>query len=120
MCSSGALFNFGHTAPKIKASRVWLNDVEAHAGLAAVDFYLGATQLVDDDPANSVYPGRFNYGGGHVITDLLNGKAVTLRAEGYGTDCYPRRQFLKEFTLDDFREAWLLNRATRTKTTTWP
>ena len=36
MCGSGALFNFGHTTPKIKAQRVWLNQVEAHAGLAAV------------------------------------------------------------------------------------
>ena len=109
MCSSGALFNFGHTTPKIKAQRVWLNDVEAHAGLAAVDCYLGAAQVRDGDPCNEVYPGKFSYGGGHVITDLLSGKAVTLRAKAYGTDCYPRREFVKEFKLSDFREAWLLN-----------
>ncbi|MCK7480333.1 MAG: homocysteine biosynthesis protein [Candidatus Moduliflexus flocculans] len=27
MCSSGAFLNFGHTSPKIRASKVWLNDV---------------------------------------------------------------------------------------------
>ncbi len=32
MCSSGAFLNFGHTSPKIKASRVWLNNVLAYGG----------------------------------------------------------------------------------------
>jgi len=109
MCSSGALFNFGHTKPKIRATRVWLNDVETHAGLAAVDCYLGATQLKDGDPANARHPGEFKYGGGHVITDLLEGKEVILRAVSYGTDCYPRLEFEKAFKLADFRDAWLLN-----------
>jgi L-aspartate semialdehyde sulfurtransferase len=109
MCSSGALLNFGHTTPKIKAQRVWLNDVEAYAGIAAVDVFLGATQLREGDPANQVYPGKFIYGGGHVITDLLAGKAVTLRAEAHGTDCYPRKKFAAEYRLNDFRDAWLLN-----------
>ena len=27
MCSSGAFLNFGHTSPRIRASKVWLNDV---------------------------------------------------------------------------------------------
>jgi uncharacterized protein (DUF39 family) len=44
MCSSGAFLNFGHSKPPIKASRVWLNNVPAYAGLAAVDVYLGATE----------------------------------------------------------------------------
>src|SRR5512135_1162081 len=29
MCSSGAFINFGHSAPPIKASRVWFNRVQA-------------------------------------------------------------------------------------------
>ena len=57
MCSSGAFLNFGHTAPKIRASKVWLNDVPAYGGIAAVDCYLGATEVVEGDPLNSVYPG---------------------------------------------------------------
>ena len=43
MCSSGAFLNFGHTSPRIRATRVWLNDVMAYGGIAAVDCYLGAT-----------------------------------------------------------------------------
>ena len=35
MCSSGAFLNMGHTKPKMRASRVSLNDVEAYAGIAA-------------------------------------------------------------------------------------
>ena len=109
MCSSGAFLNFGHTAPKIRASRVWLNDVPAYGGIAAVDCYLGATEVVEGDPLNSVYPGEFNYGGGHVIEDLVSGNVVKLRAEGYGTDCYPSRKFEKNITINDLRDAVLFN-----------
>ena len=95
MCSSGAFINFGHSTPPIKASRVWLNGVPAYGGLAAVDCYIGATEPAEDDPLNKVYPGEFNYGGGHVIEDLVDGKTVHLRAEAYGTDCYPNRRVEK-------------------------
>ena len=90
MCSSGAFLNIGHTSPKIKASKVWLNDVLAYGGIAAVDCFIGATEVVEGDPLNSVYPGEFNYGGGHVIEELEAGKDIRLSATAYGTDCYPR------------------------------
>jgi len=109
MCSSGAFINFGHTKPKIKASKVWLNDVEAYAGIAAVDIYIGATQVQEEDPLNRVYPGNFSYGGGHVIEDLIAGKRVTLKAKSYGTDCYPLRQYETSISLDDLRDAFLYN-----------
>jgi uncharacterized protein (DUF39 family) len=109
MCSSGAFINFGHSAPPIKASRVWLNRVPAYAGLAAVDCYIGATETAEDDPLNKVYPGEFSYGGGHVIQDLLDGRAVHLVAEGYGTDCYPNRRVEKEVTLRTLPQATLCN-----------
>jgi uncharacterized protein (DUF39 family) len=109
MCSSGAFLNFGHTTPKIKASRVWLNDVPAYAGIAAVDCYIGATEVVEGDPLNSVFPGEFNYGGGHVIEDLVAGNVIRLRAEGYGTDCYPARKHEKNITIGDLRDAILFN-----------
>ena len=44
MCSSGAFINFGHSEPPIKMGKVWLNDVPAYGGLAAVDAYIGATE----------------------------------------------------------------------------
>lgn len=109
MCSSGAFLNFGHTAPRIRASKVWLNDVPAYGGIAAVDCYLGATEVVEGDPLNSVYPGEFNYGGGHVIEDLVNGNVVKLRAEGYGTDCYPARKYERNITINDLNDAILFN-----------
>ncbi len=109
MCSSGAFINFGHTKPKIKASKIWLNDVEAYGGLAAVDTYIGATQVQEDDPLNKVHPGKFLYGGGHVIEDLIAGKTVKLYATGYGTDCYPLREIEKMITINDLRDAFLYN-----------
>jgi L-aspartate semialdehyde sulfurtransferase len=109
MCSSGAFINFGHARPGIKASRVLLNGVPAYAGIAAVDIYLGATEPAEDDPLNRVHPGQFNYGGGHVIQDLLEGKRIQLEAFGYGTDCYPNREFKKKITLADLPYASLFN-----------
>ncbi len=109
MCSSGAFINFGHSKPGIKAAKVWLNDVPAYAGLAAVDIYIGATEPCEHDPLNKVYPGEFKYGGGHVIADLVSGKKVRLRAEAYGTDCYPRKRYEREFTLNDLPYALLCN-----------
>lgn len=109
MCSSGVFINFGHTQPPIKAAKVWLNDVPAYAGLAAVDVYLGATEPAFDDPLNKVHPGTFEYGGGHVIHDLVSGKPVRLRAEAYGTDCYPNRHVEMTITLQDLPYAVLCN-----------
>ncbi|SFF97437.1 Uncharacterized conserved protein, DUF39 family [Desulfotomaculum arcticum] len=109
MCSSGAFLSFGHTKPRIKMHKVWLNSVPAYTGIAAVDAYIGATEVREDDPLNSDHPGEFRYGGGHVIQDLVARKKVVLKATGYGTDCYPRREIETEITLDDINEAILFN-----------
>lgn len=109
MCSSGVFLNFGHSKPRIKMKKVWLNGVEAYGGIAAVDAYLGAGQLPENDPENKVYPGRFSYGGGHVIHDLLAGKDIRLEAVGYGTDCYPNKKVDTIIRLEDLNEAILFN-----------
>ncbi|MCL6477127.1 MAG: homocysteine biosynthesis protein [Peptococcaceae bacterium] len=109
MCSSGAFLNFGHSAPRMKMQKVWLNGVPAYAGIAAVDAYIGATELPEDDPLNSNFPGEFRYGGGHVIEDLVARRPVRLKAVGYGTDCYPRKELDTTITLDDINEAFLFN-----------
>jgi len=109
MCSSGAFINFGHSTPGIKAAKVWMNNVPAYGGIAAVDCYIGATEPCEDDPLNKVYPGEFNYGGGHVIQDLVAGKRVFLKATAYGTDCYPNRYVEKEITLQTLPNAVLCN-----------
>jgi uncharacterized protein (DUF39 family) len=111
MCSSGAYFNVGHSKPRIKlgGGKVTLNDVPVYTGFAAVDFFLGATALPDDDPRNRIYPGKFAYGGGHVIEDLVAGKDVRLVGTAYGTDCYPRRKLETWIRLEDMNEAVLFN-----------
>jgi len=111
MCSSGAYFNMGHTRPRIKmgGGRVTLNDIPAYAGFAAVDLFVGATAIADDDPRNKVFPGKFSYGGGHVIEDLVAGKDLRLTVSAYGTDCYPRRALDTWVRLTDLNEAVLFN-----------
>ncbi len=109
MCSSGAFINLGHTRPRMRITRAWLNDLEVFCGIAAVDMYIGATQIPDSDPANTDYPGKFKYGGGHLIEDLVSRKKIRIKAISYGTDCYPRRELKGEFTIADINEAFLFN-----------
>jgi uncharacterized protein (DUF39 family) len=109
MCSSMAIFNIGHTKPKIKIQKAWINDVECYCGLAAVDMIIGATELAKNDPANAYGPGEFKYGGAHVIEELVAGKDVRLKAEGYGTDCYPRKEVETLINLKGLNEALLTN-----------
>jgi uncharacterized protein (DUF39 family) len=111
MCSSGAYFNLGHSKPRIKlgAGRAYLNDVPAYTGWAAVDIYIGATALPDDDPRNQVFPGAFHYGGGHVIEELVAGKDIKLVGTSYGTDCYPKKKIETWINLKDVNEAVLFN-----------
>lgn len=101
MCSSGVFLNFGHADPPIRMERVWLNDVEAYAGVAAVDAYLGATQQSETR--------RDEYGGAHVIEDLVSGTSVEMRAHSRGTDCYPRRTIRTEIGLSDLNQAVMVN-----------
>jgi uncharacterized protein (DUF39 family)/CBS domain-containing protein len=101
MCSSGAIINLGHSDPPIKIDHAWINDVEVcHPG-AAVDLFVGATNMSEKQP--------FEYGGGHVIHDLVAGDEVELRATAYGTDCYPRTQLKTNITKDDLNQFYLLN-----------
>lgn len=101
MCSSGVFLNFGHSDPPIKMTRVWLNDVPAYTGIAAVDAYIGATE-----PSEKLH---IKYGGAHVIEDLVKGKKINLRAEAYGTDCYPRKNIETVITLQELNQAIMLN-----------
>ncbi len=111
MCSSGIYFNLGHTKPRMKmgGGRVYINDVPAYTGFAAVDLYLGGTAIPDDDPRNRTHPGEFNYGGGNVIEELVAGKDVKLVATAYGTDCYPRKKLATYLNIKDLNECVLFN-----------
>jgi len=109
MCSSGCFLNFGHSKPRIRMTEAWIDDVEVYCGIAAVDVYLGATQLRHGDPANLDYPGEFRYGGGHVIEKLVAGERLQLFALSYGTDEYPRREIRTYFTIKDLNQAIMVN-----------
>jgi len=101
MCSSGVFLNFGHADPPIKMQKIWLNEVEAYTGIAAVDAYIGAAQLSDDR--------GMEYGGAHVIEDFASGKPVEVRALAYGTDCYPRKEIETTIAIEDLNQAIMIN-----------
>jgi len=101
MCSSGAFINFGHSDPPIRMGKVWLNDVPAYTGIAAVDVYIGATEPSETE--------GLGYGGAHVIEDLIAGKPVKLKATSPGTDCYPRKEIETYVTKDTINQAYLFN-----------
>ncbi len=101
MCSSGAVINIGHSDPPIKIQHAWINNVEVlHPG-AAVDLFIGATIMDENRP--------FEYGGGHVIEDLIRGNEVEFKATAYGTDCYPRTSVESILTKEDLNQFYLLN-----------
>lgn len=101
MCSTGAFLNFGHSDPPIRMEKIILNNVNICAGLAAVDGYIGATEISSDL--------GIEYGGAHVICDLIDGKKVRLQALGKGTDCYPKKEIDTYITLDTINEAYMFN-----------
>lgn len=111
MCSSGMYLNIGHTRPRIKlgGGKCYLNGIPCYTGFAAVDIMVGATALPDDDPRNKDYPGEFKYGGGHVIQQFVSGEDIELRAETYGTDCYPRKELKTYINIKKVNEAVLFN-----------
>jgi uncharacterized protein (DUF39 family) len=109
MCSSGCFLNFGHSKPRIRMTQAWVDDVEVYCGIAAVDVYLGATQLRRNDPANLYYPGEFRYGGGHVMEKLVAGEKLELHAVSYGTDEYPLKELRTWFTIKDLNQAIMVN-----------
>ena len=101
MCSSGVFLNFGHADPPIKMAKVWLNDVAAYTGIAAVDAYIGVTELSKTED--------MNYGGAYVIEDLISKKPIKLKATGFRTDCYPRRDIETYINIDNINQAYMFN-----------
>lgn len=51
----------------------------------------------------------FEYGGAHVIEDLIAGNPIRLRATSYGTDCYPGRKIETYITKDTLNQAYMFN-----------
>jgi L-aspartate semialdehyde sulfurtransferase len=100
MCSSGIFINFGHSDPPIKMKRILMNNVSAYGGLAAVDAYLGATEVSEINE---------RYGGAHVIEELIKGKNIHLKAFASGTDCYPRKEIETTINKNNVNEIVMFN-----------
>jgi uncharacterized protein (DUF39 family) len=100
MCSSGMFINFGHTDPPIRMERITLNNVPVFAGIAAVDAYIGATE--------TALP-HDQYGGAHVIEELIAGREVLLQATAKGTDCYPRTEVKTLISRETVNEMIMFN-----------
>jgi uncharacterized protein (DUF39 family) len=80
--------------------RIELNGIRVTGGLAAVDPYVGATD---------VNPERPEYGGAHLIQDIIEGRDIVLEAWGKGTGCYPRKHVKTIINRDNINEAILYN-----------
>ncbi len=100
MCSSGLFINTGHSDPPIRMESATLNGVPVFTGIAAVDLYIGATEN---------HPERPDYGGAHIIEELIDGKDVELIAHAKGTDCYPRRDIRTTINRDNINEMMMFN-----------
>jgi uncharacterized protein (DUF39 family) len=109
MESSGAILNLGQTDPPIKIRQCWIDGVPAYAGFGAVDLYLGASQMTESSGDGEDEAAGRQRGGGHVIEDLVAGRAVSLRAIGQVTDCYPRSSFETTITRDRINQFYLFN-----------
>jgi uncharacterized protein (DUF39 family) len=109
MCSSGCFLNFGHSIPRIRITEAGIDDVPVYSGVAAVDVYLGATELRQDDPKNLYHPGEFRFGGAHVMEKLVAGEELQLFALSYGTDDYPLKELRTYFTIHDLNQAIMVN-----------
>jgi L-aspartate semialdehyde sulfurtransferase len=98
MCSSGAFINFGHTSPPMRMEQITLNGVPVYGGIAAVDGYIGAT--AERDP---------EYGGAHIIEELIKGNDINLKASSKGTDCYPGKEIDTWINKNTVNEIFLFN-----------
>ncbi len=100
MCSSGMFINFGHSNPPIRMEKVTINNVPVHSGIAAVDAYIGATE---------VSPFNERYGGANVIEELISGKELKLKASAKGTDCYPETEIETLIHKNSVNEMFMFN-----------
>lgn len=107
LSSAGLFASYPQPRPRVNARRVELNGVAGYCGLAAAEFFLGAAEPLADDPLNRNFPGEFRYGGGHVIEDLIAGREVELKVEGYGQSCHPGASLHRMITLADLPTASL-------------
>lgn len=90
--------NFGQTDPLIYFQEAYVNDVLAYP--------LGPSDLALSVVAES--KSNLEYGGAHVISDLVAGKEVLLKVVGKGLEVYPNKEFETWFNLSNVNLSKLL------------
>lgn len=90
--------NFGQTDPLIYFSDAYINGVPAYP--------LGPTDLAVSCVVHS--PENPEYGGAHVLEDLVKRKDLHLKANGKNLEVFPNKQFESWFNLKDLNQARLI------------
>ncbi len=86
-----AYFSFGQTDPMIYFSSCTVNNVPAYS-TGPTDFVLSCVAHSTEDQM---------YGGAHVLSELVSGKDINLKAEGRHLEVFPNRNFETWFNLKD-------------------
>ena len=90
--------NFGQTDPLIYFSEVYINNVFAYP-LGPTDVGLSCVAFSKDNP---------EYGGAHVLEDLVKGKDVFLKTTGRNLEVFPNKEFQSWFKLKNLNQGKLL------------
>lgn len=83
--------SFGQTDPLIYFSEAYLNNVPAYP-TGPTDLILSCVAFSKDKP---------EYGGAHIIEELVGGKDIHLKAAGKNLQVFPNKDFETWFKLDD-------------------
>lgn len=95
--NSYVYLSFGQTDPLIYFSDVLINNIPACV-VGPTDIILSTTAISKDNP---------EYGGAHVIEDLVKGKPVHIKASGKGYEVFQNKDFESWFNLNDLNQARL-------------
>lgn len=90
--------NFGQTDPLIYFLEAYINNVFAYPA-SPTDVALSCVEVSKDN---------FQYGGAHVVEDLVKGKDVYLKAIGKNLEVFPNKEFETWFNLKKVNQARLL------------
>lgn len=90
--------NFGQTDPLIYFSEVYINNVPAYPS-GPTDLVLSCVAISKDNP---------EYGGAHVIEELVKGNDVQLKSTGKNLEVFPNKEFETWFGLKDANHSKLL------------
>ena len=90
--------NFGQTDPLIYFSEAYINNVAAMVS-GPTDLVLSCVSISEDNP---------EYGGAHIIEDLVKGKDLHFKSTGRNLTVFPNKEFETWFNLKNLNSARLI------------